>query len=98
MADGRTTAGAPTYRGRTIICAPASEQERGLLDTRVGSRPAKRRPVLVISAATYNQRKPATVVALVITSNKTDLAERAGDAPLALMREIDRGLRNSLGL
>ena len=89
MADGRTTAGEPTYRGRTIICAPASEQERGLLDTRVGSRPAKRRPVLVIS--------PVNVTA-VVTLNKTDLAERAGDAPLALMREIDRGLRNSLGL
>jgi mRNA interferase MazF len=97
-----------------------------------GSRPAKRRPVVVISADTYNQSRLATVVALVITSNtdlatmpgnvflpaaatglprdsvvnvtavvtldKADLAEQAGVSPLALMREIDRGLRNSLDL
>ncbi len=98
----------------------------------VGSRPAKRRPVVVISADTYNQSRLATVVALVLTSNtdlatmpgnvflpaavtglprdavanvtavvtlnKADLADRAGQAPLALMREIDRGLRGSLDL
>lgn len=97
-----------------------------------GSRPAKRRPVLVISADGYNESRLATVVALVITSNtdlatmpgnvflpaavtglprdsvvnvtavitlnKTDLDERAGAAPLALVREIDRGLRRSLDL
>lgn len=97
-----------------------------------GSRPAKRRPVLVISADTYNQSRLRTIVALVVTSNtdlaampgnvflpaagsglprdsvvnvtavvtldKADLAERAGSAPLALMREVDRGLRRSLGL
>ena len=98
----------------------------------VGSRPAKRRPVVVISAQTYNQSRLATVVALVITSktelaampgnvflpaaatglprdsvvnvtaivtlNKTDLTEQAGLTPLALLREIDRGLRRSLHL
>ncbi len=97
-----------------------------------GSRPAKRRPVLVISADTYNQSRLATLVALVITSNtdlatmpgnvffpaavtglprdsvvnvtavvtlnKADLAEQSGVAPLALMGEVDRGLRNSLDL
>ena len=97
-----------------------------------GSRPAKRRPVLVFSAATYNRSRLATVVAVVITSNtdlatipgnvflpaavtglpkdsvvnvtavvtlnKTDLSEQAGQAPLALLREIDRGLRHVLGL
>ena len=97
-----------------------------------GSRPAKRRPVVVISADTYNQSRLATVVALVITSNtdlatmpgnvflpaaatglprdsivnvtavvtldKADLAEQSGVAPLALLREIDRGLRTSLDL
>ena len=111
--------------------------ERGGLDwadlgAPVGSRPAKRRPVVVISADTYNQSRLATVVALVLTSNtdlatmpgnvflpaavtglprdsvanvtavvtlnKTDLADHAGRAPLALMREIDRGLRGSLDL
>jgi mRNA interferase MazF len=34
-----------------------------------GSRPAKRRPVLVISADIYNRSRLATVVAAVITSN-----------------------------
>lgn len=97
-----------------------------------GSRPAKRRPIVVVSADTYNQSRLATVVALVITSNtdlatmpgnvflpaavtglprdsvvnvtavitlnKVDLAERSGVAPLALLREVDRGLRNSLDL
>ena len=96
----------------------------------VGSRPAKRRPVLVISAETYNNSRLATVVAVVMTSNtdvatmpgnvflpaavtglpkdsvvnvtavvtlnKTELSEAAGHAPLALQREIDRGLRNVL--
>ena len=98
----------------------------------VGSRPAKRRPFVVISAQTYNQSRLATVVALVITSNtelaampgnvflpaaatgllrdsvvnvtaivtlnKADLTEQAGFTPLALLREIDRGLRTSLDL
>lgn len=97
-----------------------------------GSRPAKRRPIVVISADTYNHSRLATVVALVVTSNtdlatmpgnvflpvavtglprdsvvnvtavvtlnKTDLAEQAGVAPLTLMQEVDRGLRNSLEL
>jgi mRNA interferase MazF len=98
----------------------------------VRSRPAKRRPVVVISADTHNRSRLATVAALVITSNtdlatmpgnvflpaaatglprdsvvnvtavvtldKADLAERAGAAPLPLLREIDRGLRASLAL
>jgi len=97
-----------------------------------GSRPATRRPVLVISAETYNNSRLATVVAVVLTSktdlatmpgnvflppavtglpkdsvvnvtavvtlNKTDLSEQTGQAPLALLREIDRGLRHVLDL
>lgn len=97
-----------------------------------GSRPAKRRPVVVISAETYNSSRLATVVALVITSNtdlatmpgnvflpaaaaglpkdsvvnvtavvilnRTDLSKQTGLAPLALLREIDRGLRQVLDL
>ena len=43
-----------------------------------GSRPAKRRPVLVISADTYNTSRLATVFAVVITSN-TDLATMPGN-------------------
>jgi mRNA interferase MazF len=97
-----------------------------------GSRPAKRRPVLVISAETFSKSRLATVVAVVMTSNtdlatmpgnvflpaavtglpkdsvvnvtavvtlnKTDLTEQTGLAPLALLREVDRGLRNVLDL
>jgi mRNA interferase MazF len=44
----------------------------------VGSRPAKRRPVLVISAPTYNRSRIATVLAAVITSN-TYLATMPGN-------------------
>lgn len=97
-----------------------------------GSRPAKRRPVLVISATTYNRSRLATVLAAVITSNtalatmpgnvflaaaatglprdsvvnasalvtlnKTDLTDHVGNAPPALLKEVDRGLRRVLGL
>ena len=42
------------------------------------SRPAKRRPVLVISADTYNRSRLATVLAAVITSN-TRLAAMPGN-------------------
>ncbi len=56
-----------------------------------GSRPAKRRPVLVISADTYNQSRLETVIAVVITSN-TDLAVMPGNvflpaAPTGLPRD-----------
>lgn len=43
-----------------------------------GSRPAKRRPVVVISAAAYNRSRLATVLASVITSN-TKLAAMPGN-------------------
>lgn len=44
----------------------------------LGSRPAKRRPVLVISADTYNRSRLATVLAAVVTSN-TRLAAMPGN-------------------
>jgi mRNA interferase MazF len=44
----------------------------------VGSRPAKRRPVLVIQADTYNASRLATVLAAVVTSN-TGLAAMPGN-------------------
>jgi mRNA interferase MazF len=43
-----------------------------------GSRPAKRRPVLVISSDTYNRSRLATALAAVITSN-TALAAMPGN-------------------
>ena len=57
----------------------------------VGSCPGKRRPVLVISADTYNQSRLATVLAAVVTSN-TALAAMPGNvflpaAPTGLPRD-----------
>lgn len=44
----------------------------------VGSRPAKRRPVVVISAESYNENRLATVLVAVLTSN-TRLAAMPGN-------------------
>lgn len=97
-----------------------------------GSRPAKRRPVLVVQADPYNASRLATVLVAVLTSNtklaaapgnvflpmsvtglprdsvvnvtalvtlnKDDLTEWAGDIPVVLMRDVDLGLRRVLGL
>jgi mRNA interferase MazF len=43
-----------------------------------GSRPAKRRPVLVIQSDPYNDSRIATVIVAVVTSN-TDLAAMPGN-------------------
>ena len=43
-----------------------------------GSRPAKRRPVIVLSADTYNASRLATIVAAIVTSN-TGLASMPGN-------------------
>jgi mRNA interferase MazF len=48
------------------------------LGSPVGSRPDKRRPVLVISADTFNRSRLATVLAATITSN-TALAAMPGN-------------------
>ena len=48
------------------------------LGTPSGSRPAKRRPVLVVQSDPYNASRLATVVAVVITSN-TALAVMPGN-------------------
>lgn len=98
----------------------------------VGSRPAKRRPVLVIQSDPYNRSRLATVLVAVLTSNtrlaaapgnvflpagaaglprdsvvnvtalvtlnKDELTGAVGDVPSALMRAVDSGLRQVLGL
>jgi mRNA interferase MazF len=97
-----------------------------------GSRPAKRRPVLVIQSDPYNDSRLATVLTAVITSNtalatmpgnvflpaaatglprdsvvnvtalvtlnRTDLTEWAGQLPPSLMYDVDHGLRRVLAL
>ena len=98
-----------------------------------GSRPAQRRPVLVIQADAYNSSRLATVIVAVLTSNtalaampgnvflpatatglpkdsvvnvtslatlnKTDLDPHpVATVPSHLMREVNRGLRQVLGL
>lgn len=97
-----------------------------------GSRPAKRRPVLVIQSNPFNTSRLNTIIAAVITSNtalaampgnvflpavasglpkdsvvnvtalvtlnKADLDEPAGQLPGSLMNDVNRGLRRVLGL
>lgn len=97
-----------------------------------GSRPAKRRPVVVIQSDGVNASRLATVVAAVVTSNtqlaalpgnvflpaatsglakdsvvnvtaivtldKRDLVDRAGNVPGYLLDDVDRGLRRILDL
>jgi mRNA interferase MazF len=98
----------------------------------VGSRPAKRRPVVVVQSENLNRSRLATVVVVAVSSN-TDLArhpgnvflpaassglsrdsvinvstlttfdryeieEQVGSLPVAVMREVDQGLRRVLGL
>lgn len=98
----------------------------------MGSRPAKRRPVVIIQADPYNRSRLATVLVAVLTSNtrlaaapgnvflpaaatglprdsvvnvtamvtvnKDELADAVGQVPMALMRAVDAGLRQVLGL
>ncbi len=97
-----------------------------------GSKPGKRRPVLVVQANSFNASRVNTTLAAVITSNtrlaampgnvflpaataglpkdsvvnvtalvtldKADLQTEAGQLPVSLMHEVDRGLRRVLSL
>lgn len=54
-----------------------------------GSRPAKRRPILVVQADSYNASRLATVVAVVISSNTT-LAAMPGNV---FLPAVSAGLR-----
>ncbi|MPY96728.1 MAG: type II toxin-antitoxin system PemK/MazF family toxin [Actinophytocola sp.] len=97
-----------------------------------GSRPAKRRPVLLVQADSYNASKLATALVAVLTSNtalsampgnvfipavasglpkdsvvnvtalvtvnKDDLDRPVGQLPTSLMEQVDRGLRQVLGV
>lgn len=52
------------------------------LGVAVGSRPAKRRPVVVVQAEAFNNSRIATVIAVVISSN-TDLGAVPGNVHLS---------------
>ncbi|MGH3681282.1 MAG: type II toxin-antitoxin system PemK/MazF family toxin [Natronosporangium sp.] len=54
-----------------------------------GSRPAKRRPVLVVQSSSYNASRLATVIAVVLTSN-TNLAAMPGNV---FLPAVATGLR-----
>jgi mRNA interferase MazF len=54
--------------------------------------------VFLPAAATGLPKDSVVNVTAVVTLNKADLSEQAGQAPLALLREIDRGLRHVLDL
>jgi mRNA interferase MazF len=98
----------------------------------VGSRPAKRRPAVVVQSETHNRSLLATVVVVAISSNsdlarypgnvflpsgvsglprdsvinvttlttfdRHELEEQVGVVPVALMRQVDDGLRLVLAL
>jgi mRNA interferase MazF len=48
--------------------------------------------------ATGLSRDSVVNVTALATLNKGDLADQAGTVPVALMREVDRGLRRALDL
>jgi mRNA interferase MazF len=48
--------------------------------------------------ATGLSRDSVVNVTALATLNRSDLADKAGTVPLALMREVDRGLRRALDL
>jgi len=54
--------------------------------------------VFLPAAATGLPKDSVVNVTALVTLNKTDLSDQSGLAPLALMREIDRGLRSVLDL
>lgn len=54
--------------------------------------------VFLPAVVTGLPRDSVVNVTAVVTLNKVDLSDQAGVAPLALMREVDRGLRGSLDL
>ena len=54
--------------------------------------------VFLPAAASGLPKDSVVNVTAVVTLNKTDLSEQAGQAPLVLLREIDRGLRHALDL
>ena len=97
-----------------------------------GSRPAKRRPVVVVQSENLNRSRLATVMVVAVSSdtdlarhpgnvflpaassglsrdsvinvstlttfNRYELEQRVGDLPVAVMRQVDDGLRLVLGL
>jgi mRNA interferase MazF len=54
--------------------------------------------VFLPAAVTGLPKDSVVNVTAVVTLNTADLSEQAGRAPLALLREIDRGLRHVLDL
>ena len=54
--------------------------------------------VFLPAAASGLPKDSVVNVTAVVTLSKTDLSEQAGQAPLALLRQIDRGLRHVLDL
>jgi mRNA interferase MazF len=54
--------------------------------------------VFLPATATRLPRDSVVNITALITLNKTDLTERVGEIPPALMHEVDRGLRRVLNL
>jgi mRNA interferase MazF len=64
-------------------------------NTRLAAAPGN---VFLPSAATGLSRDSVVNVTALVTLNKTDLAQQVGDVPFVLMRDVDAGLRQVLGL
>jgi mRNA interferase MazF len=54
--------------------------------------------VFLPASATGLPRDSVVNVAALVTLNKEDLTRRVGDVPMVLMRDVDSGLRQVLGL
>ena len=54
--------------------------------------------VFLPATSTGFPRDSVVNVTALVTLNKSDLTEHAGNAPLALLNEVDRGLRRVLDL
>lgn len=54
--------------------------------------------VFLPATSTGLPRDSVVNVTALVTLNKSDLTEHAGNAPLALLNEVDRGLRRVLDL
>jgi mRNA-degrading endonuclease toxin of MazEF toxin-antitoxin module len=90
------------FKGKVNVDIRDSVEDRAPFcgDRKVGEGRIKTQPgnVFLHAEVTGLPKDSVVNVTAVVTVNKTDLFEQAGLAPLALLREIDRGPRQVLDL
>jgi len=95
FATGQAATGA-RHLGRHLQPDRLATSSRGHhLDTALATMPGN---VFLPASATGLPRDSVVNVTALVTLNKTDLSEHVGDAPPALLNEVDRGLRRVLDL